>query len=86
MLEVTLPQELAFDSDSHFYCNALTNITPKSLPCEQSNLRKAVVILTEEALGTLVVKNGTTIIVDLGFIKNPTSLKPTSSFAFETYI
>lgn len=59
---------------------------PQTLPCEQSGPKDAIITLSEDALGSQIARNGTTITVDLGKIKNPDSLKPTSSFAFKTYV
>lgn len=59
---------------------------PQSLPCEQAGAQVAIITLSENALGGSFARNGTTITVDLGYIKNPASQKPTSSFDLSTYV
>jgi hypothetical protein len=46
---------------------------PQSLPCEQAGAQVAIITLSENALGGSFARNGTTITVDLGYIKNPAS-------------
>jgi hypothetical protein len=70
---VRLPEELEFDTENSFYCNAETNVMPQSLPCEQAGPQVAIITLSENALGGSFARNGTTITVDLGYIKNPAS-------------
>lgn len=43
-------------------------------------------MLDRDALGNAVARNGTTITADIGYIKNPPSQKPTSSFSFKTFL
>jgi hypothetical protein len=70
---VRLPAELEFDSERSFYCIAETNVLPLSLPCEQGGAQTAIITLSENSLGSSLARNGTTITVDLGYIKNPSS-------------
>jgi hypothetical protein len=85
-LQVTLPEELSFDSQKVFTCTATTNISKRSFPCAQTGPRDAVVTLNEATLGSNFARNGTTVTIDLGYIKNPSSTKPSSSFSLKTFV
>ena len=77
-LAIGLPEELEFDVDQPFKCEGKMLGGSTSCAKDENYERMTFVTLTSDNGKEIV--GGTTVIVALGFIKNPISFKPTSSF------
>ena len=87
-IAIGLPEELEFDSEQAFECSGRLN-APGSIECDQRTGRMPFITLLAEPNGNIdpePFRNGTTLILQLGHIKNPLSYKATSSFYIASII
>jgi hypothetical protein len=89
MLQLKLPKGLEFDKTangtSRFKCEGTGNLAVR-ITCNSRNFKVITIILQSNDRKVRMLKSGTTISFDLGYLINPPSFRESESFEIKTFL